>query len=269
MSRTSQRPGYLAIDAAARKRFADCAPAALRRRTPKYLQGLLLSMLHWLIVGSIGLLGLYAWGWSATALLIVFLAGIAVGIVADVLKWLFARQRVRKHFQDFVDDTFVWHMVMAMQKNAQRLPESATQTLLPGAAILMDLCFAAIAIAVFAMGFQALHFDAMRELQMDRSLQIALVAVVVAPLLSMMMTLLPGGALGDEEKVEIQAGGRGICLFVITLVFAFFSDSGDTARKLMIFINGATIFVGLLAALGVWVMTSEREWLRQYLAEKR
>ncbi len=268
MTSTKHQVRYIAIDSAVRKRFADCAPAALRRRTPKYLQGLLLSMLHWLIVGSVGLLGLYAWGWSATALLIVFLAGIAVGIVVDVLKWLFARKRVHKHFQDFVDDTFVWHMVMAMQKNEQRLPESAIQTLLPGAAIVLDLCFAAFAILVFALEFQALHFDAMREVHMDRSLQIALIAVVVAPLLSMLMTLLPGGALGDEEKVEIQAGGRGICLFVITLAFAFFSDSGDAARKLMLFINAATVFIGLLAAFGVWVMTREREWLRQYLAKK-
>ncbi len=269
MANSKHMVRYVKIDAELRKRFVDCAPAALRRRTPKYLQGLLLSMLHWLIVGSVGLLGLYAWGWSATALLIVFLAGIAVGIVVDVLKWLFARKRVRRHFQDFVDDTFVWHMVMAMQKNEQRLPESVTQTLLPGAAILLDLCFAAIAILLFVLGFQALHLDALREVHADRSLQIALIAVVVAPLLSILMTLLPGDALGDEEKVEIQAGGRGICLFVITLAVAFFSDSGDAARKLMLFINGATVFVGVLAAFGVWVMTREREWLRQYLAEKR
>lgn len=268
MANSKHQVRYIKIDADLRKRFAACAPAALRRRTPKYLQGLLLNMLHWLVVGSVGLFGLYAWGWSATALLIVFLAGIAIGVFVDVLKWLFARKRVRKHFQDFVDDTFVWHMVMAMQRNEQRLPESATQTLLPGVAIVLDLVFCAIAILVFSLGLQSVQFDAIREVQMDRSLQIALVAVVIAPLLSILMTLMPGGALGDDQKVEIQAGGRGICLFVITLAFAFFSDSGDTARKLMLFINGATVFIGVLAAFGVWVMTREREWLRQYLAEK-
>ena len=123
---------YVPIDADLRRRFDDCAPGALSRRTPARLQTQALSMLQWLVVGGIGLIGVFVWHWSAMTLLLVWLAGIAAGIAGDLAKWLIARQRLIRQMERFSDDQFVWAMVMALQKSESRIREETLHRHRPG-----------------------------------------------------------------------------------------------------------------------------------------
>ena len=140
---------YVPIDAELRRRFDDCAPGALSRRTSAWLRGQGLAMLQWLVIGGIGLLGVHVWRWPALNLLLVWLAGIAVGIVGDAFKWLVARQRLIRQMERFSDDQFVWAMVMALQKSESRIREETLHRHRPGFGLALDLIFGALATALF------------------------------------------------------------------------------------------------------------------------
>ena len=48
----------------------------------------------------------------------------------------------------------------------------------------------------------------------------------------------------------------------------FFSEMPDAMGKLMVFVNGATLVIGLLAAFGLWLMAQERDWLARHLGKR-
>ncbi|MBI2398310.1 MAG: hypothetical protein HYV17_10980 [Xanthomonadales bacterium] len=267
MAKPQREIRYIDISAAMRSRFQQCAPAALARRSPARLLAQLLAMLQWLVIGSIGLLGVFVWHWSSVALLLVWLAGIAVGIVADLTKWLFARGRLIRQLETFSDDQFTWHMVAAMQHNEQRLREEATHVHRPGVGIAFDLGFGALATLLFALWFRHEGIDVLATIRADVALQRALLAVVATPLVGLLSTLITLGTSRDGE-IDYQAGGRGLGLLFVIFALMFFGDMEDGVDKLVVFINGATIAVGLLALFGLWLMWRERDWLAKHLAKR-
>lgn len=258
---------YIDIDATMRRRFADCAPGALARRSPARLRAQAMAMLQWLVIGGIGLFGLYVWHWPAASLLIVWLAGVAVGIFSNLVKWVFARQRLIRQLESFSDDQFVWHMVTAMQKNENRIREEATQVYRPGIGLAFDLGFGLIATVLFALWFRHQELDVITLVRSDTALQRALLVVAATPLIALMSTLVTLGRARDAE-IDYQAGGRGLGLFFIIIAFMFFSEMPDAMGKLMVFVNGATVVIGLLAAFGLWLMAQERDWLARHLGKR-
>lgn len=268
MSSRSNEVRYVPIDAAMRQRFFECAPAALARRTPARLRAQAASMLQWLVIGGIGLIGVYVWHWPAMTLLLVWLAGIAVGMVSDVLKWLFMRARLIRQMDRFSDDQFVWAMVMAIQKNEQQIREDALHRHRLGLGLTLDLVFGTIAAMLFAAWFRHEGIDVIALVRDDVALQRALLAVAATPLIGLVSGLATLAHSADAE-IDYQAGGRGVGLFFVMFAFMFFSDAGgDAVRALVVFINGAAMAVAVLAGLGLWIMAREREWLAKHLAAK-
>lgn len=266
MASRSNEIRYVSIDATMRQRFAECAPAALARRTRGRLFAQATSMLQWLLIGAIGLVGIYRWQWSATSLLLVWLAGIGVGIVSDAFKWLFMRARLVRQMDRFSDDQFVWAMVMAMQQNEPRIREDALHRHRPGLGVVLDLIFGTIAAILFALWFRHEGLDVVALVSNDVALQRALIAVAATPLIGL-VTGLATLARSAEAEIDYQAGGRGVGLFFVIFAFMFFSDAGgDAVRALVVFINGAAVAVAVLAGFGLWVMARERDWLARHLA---
>jgi len=268
MANKSQQQRFVLIDKPMRERFDRCAPAALLRRTPARLRGHLISMLQWLLIGTIGLLGFYLWHWPAVSLLIVWLAGTAAGIVGDLLLWLVARRRVVRQFEQFTDDQFVWYVVTALQKQQDKVPESATQVYRPGLGLALDVGFGALAAAVFGFWFRAKGIDVPALVAADPALRNALLAVAVAPVITLLSSLAAMASNKDAE-IDFHAGGRGFGLLAVTIAFLAFGEAEDVIGKLIVFINGATVFVGLIAVFGVWLMGQERAWLARHLAGKK
>lgn len=266
MASRSNEIRYVPIDVAMRQRFAECAPAALARRSRARLFAQAASMLQWLLIGGIGLVGIYVWQWSAMTLLLVWLAGIGVGIVSDACKWLFMRARLVRQMDRFSDDQFVWAMVMAMQKNEPRIREDALHRHRPGLGLALDLIFGTIATVLFAAWFRHQGIDVIALVRDDVALQRALIAVAATPLIGLASGL-ANLAQSAEAEIDYQAGGRGVGLFFVIFAFMFFSDAGgDAVRALVVFINAAAVVVAVLAGLGLWIMARERDWLARHLA---
>lgn len=222
-------------------------------------------MLQWLVVGGIGLIGVFVWHWSAMTLLLVWLAGIAAGIAGDLAKWLIARQRLIRQMERFSDDQFVWAMVMAMQKNAQQIREEALHRHRPGFGLALDLIFGTVATILFIAWFRHEGIDVMGLVRNDIALQRALMAVAATPLIGL-VTGLATMAKSRDAEIDYQAGGRGVGLLFVMFAFMFFTEGrGDAVRSLVIFVNGATVAVAVLAGFGLWIMARERDWLARHL----
>ena len=267
MGTSSQQQRHITIDAPIRARFKQCAPAALRRRTPARLRAHLINTLQWLTIGCIGLLGIYVWQWPPVSLLVVWLAGVATGIVSDLLIYAVARRRVVRQFNEFTDDQFVWYMVTAMQRDDKHVLDSAMQVYKPGVGLALDVGLGAIAAAVFGYWFRAKGIDVTALIAADPAMRNALLAVAAAPVIGLMSTLLALRS-SSEAELDFHAGGRGFGLLAVVIAFLAFGESQDVAGKLMVFINGATVCIGLIAAFGVWLMGRERVWLEKHLSGK-
>ncbi len=264
MSRSASTDNRTLITGQMRAAFRTNAAAALKRRSNGYLLGTAMNVLQWLVIGSIALFGLYRWNWQPLHMLVVFVAGIAVAGLADLLKWLLTRRRLLADYQKMLDDRLVWNMVTAMQQGRDEVMDNPMPK--PGVAILMDVVLGGLGIWILLGALRGMGIEPTTLFEATSGLRAALIAVCAAPVISLISSLFAGGAEeSGHDDLEFRAGGRGISLLIMGGIFSFTSAQGDLARQIMVFINGATVFFGVLAVVGVWLMYREREWLRAHL----
>jgi hypothetical protein len=264
MSRSASADTRRPITGQMRAAFRTNAPAALKRRSNGYLLGTAMNVLQWLVIGSTALFGLYYWSWQPVQMLVVFVAGIAVAALADLLKWLLTRRRLLADYQKMLDDRLVWNMVTALQQGRDDIMDNAMPK--PGVAIMMDVVLGGLGIWILLGALRGMGFEPATFLEATSGLRAALIAVCAAPVLSLISSLFAGaGKEGGHDDLEFRAGGRGISLLILAGIFSFTGKESDLARQVMVFINGATVFFGVLAVVGVWLMYREREWLRAHL----
>jgi hypothetical protein len=264
MSRSASADKRITITGRMRAAFRANAAAALQRRSNGYLLGVAMNVLQWLVIGSVALLGLYHWNWQPVHMLVVFVAGVAMAALADLLKWLLSRRRLLADYQKMLDDRLVWNMVTAMQQGRDDIMDNALPK--PGAAILMDVVLGGLGIWILLGALRGIGVEPTTLFDATSGLRTALFAVCAAPLISLISSLFAGAREdGGHDDLEFRAGGRGISLLILAGIFSFTSAEADLARQIMVFINGATVFFGVLAVVGVWLMYREREWLRAHL----
>lgn len=264
MSRSASADQRSPITGQMRAAFRANAAAALQRRSNGYLLGVAMNVLQWLVIGSVALFGLYHWGWQPVHMLVVFVAGIAVATLADLLKWLLSRRRLLADYQKMLDDRLVWHMVTAIKLGRDEVINNTMPK--PGVAILMDVLLGALGSWILLGALRGVGIEPTTLFEATSGLRVALIAVCAAPVISLISSLFAGASEeGGHDDLEFRAGGRGISLLVLAGIFSFTSAQADSARQIMVFINGATVFFGVLAVFGVWLMYREREWLRVHL----
>jgi hypothetical protein len=257
-----QPPTREPITPAMRRAFKANAPAALARRSNTYLFGIASNVVQWLVISSVALTGLYHWGWTPAHMLVVFVAGIAAAIVADFLKWLLARRSLLADYQKMRDDRLVWQIVMATRVGIDEIEKDPATR--PGVAIAMDLVLGALGVWLLLAPLGRMGLDPATLLAADGGLRMALLGVCAAPLVSLVAsTLAASGEQGGHDELEFRAGGRGIGLLFIAVPVMF--GQPDTVRSLMLFFNYATLVLGVVSVFGVYLMYSERAWLRAHL----
>lgn len=267
MNSDSETKTRTPMTAAMRSAFEGNAPAALRRRSNGYMLSTATNVGQWLVISTVALIGLYHWGWTPTHLLLVFVAGIVVATVADAIKWLLARRRMLADYQKMRDDRLVWQIVTARQLGREDIePEKLPR---PGVAIAMDLVLGAIGVWLLLAQLRAMGVQPTEFLAAASGLRGALIAVCIAPLISLASSLVAGNAEdGAHDDLEFRAGGRGIGLILLSAALWILGNKPDAARSVMLFINGTTLFLGLIGIVGVWLMYRQREWLRAHLQSR-
>lgn len=257
------------IDAKMRQAFKRNAPAALRRRSDRYLWSMAMSMAQYPLIGAAGLLGIHYWGWTPLHLLVLLIAGTALAVIADILRWLLARSSMLAEYQAMQADRLVWLLVSAQRSGQDDVPAEQVQTRSPGIGLAIDLVVGALAIYALELQIRSMGLDVAAAVRAGGSLQLALLVLCAAPLAALLAALGTGRGSdeGGHDELEFRAGGRGLSLLFLAGALWFFGDDG--ARGLMLFMYSGTLIVGVMAVLGVWLMYREREWLRAHLAPGR
>jgi len=267
MSDESKAAPPIRISAQMRQDFKLHAPAALARRNNAYMLGIAVNVGQWLLIGSLGLLGLYCWQWTASEMLLVFVAGIVASIIADSLKYVFARQKMLAEYATMEKDRLVWAMLEAIRRKVDEIAADRLQKTRPGLAVTMDIALGAAGLWILSTQLTAFGLDAETWQGLSRGVRLALVVVCAAPVLAMLSAVLAHrGAQGGYDDLEFRAGGRGIGLILFAIALSMFGEGNDGARGMMLFVNWATVIAGLMSVAGVAIMVNERNQLREHLA---
>jgi hypothetical protein len=266
MNRSNRNTPPVKITAAMRQRFRRHAPAALARRNDAYLLGVAINVAQWLMIGSVGLVGLYHWHWTARDMLLVFVAGIVASIFTDGMKWLFARRAMLDDYQKMENDRLVWAMLEAEGKRAETIPADRLEPKPPGPALAMDIGLGALGVWWLSAQLPAIRSGDGGGIAFDSGVQLALIVVLANPLLSMLSaSFAHRRAQGGYDDLEFRAGGRGIGLILLAAALGFFSDGEEGARDVMRFVNWATVVAGVMSIAGVAIMLGERNDLREHV----
>lgn len=265
MSRRREPPP-IKITAALRQRFRRCAPAALARRNTAYLVSTGVNVGQWLLIGSLGLFGLHHWQWTASHMLLVFVAGIVSSILADSVRWVFAQSQVAAEYRAMEDDRLVWAMLDADNSKAEHISTHRLQARHPAQALLLDIVFGAAALWVLSAQYGVFGLGHEGWSSLGTSVQLTVGIVLGFPVLSMVVSALARRRTqGGYDELEFRAGGRGIGMLMLAAVLALSGDNASAARNVMQFVHWAMLVSGVMALVGVAIMVREREQLRERL----
>jgi len=255
------------ISAQMRQEFKNHAPAALARRNNAYMLGIAVNVGQWLLIGSLGLLGLYHWQWTPSEMLLVFVSGIVASIIADGLKYVFARQKMLAEYATMEKDRLVWAMFEASRREVDEIAAARLQQKRPGTALLMDIALGAVGLWFLSTQLATFGLNAAVWGELSGGVRLALIVVCAAPVLAMLSAAIAHrNNEGGYDDLEFRAGGRGIGLILFAIALAFFGEGDAAARSMMLFVNWATVIAGLLSVAGVAVIVGERNKLREHLA---
>ncbi|AVP97305.1 hypothetical protein C7S18_08915 [Ahniella affigens] len=242
------------------RRYRQHAAGALSRLTPAILRAQAWNMVHWSLIASSGLFGLYQLGWSPLSLLLLLVAGHSGGVLAEALKWLLFRTEYRAAVDTENEDRLVWAMVMAYRKGEKRIFASALQQTDPGQSVMVDSYAMAAAIALLGLQLRALGLEPAALFE-DRWWLLNAILAMLWPFLGLFDLQMARQSGAPIAHQQFQPGGRGMGLLLVVAMFLWLSDAAESVRTLMMVIFVVTILVAVLAGFGLKVMADQRRWL--------
>jgi len=251
-----------------RQRFERCAPAALARRSSAYLSSVAVNSLQWVVLGAIGLLGLFLWKWPPLDFVLLLLVACVAGILVDTLRWMLARKALIEQVGRHNDDMFVWAIVGASRHGSTHADAGNLAPYRAGIGVLLDWILGGLALLILGRAFIGVWPELVAYVEASRGLPLALIAAVVLPLVSGLISLWSWRSAGATGTVlEFGAGARGVFLLALSVAVFLARESAANFFNLIVFFNGATLVLGLFALLGLVVMRNDAAWLRQHLRE--
>jgi hypothetical protein len=257
--------GKVEITADLLRRFERLAPAALARRSRPHLDGIVLGSAQLLLLGVLGLCGLYFWRWSPLTLFLMMVAGLYASIVVCTLRWLVARRALRTHVDAHNDDRFVWAMVEALRERRDHVEHAELVRYRAGIGIAVDWLLGALALAALGLAIARREWLSPAQLLASDELRWALAAAVGLPLVQGMLAI---SSWRDPQRGGLENFGAGVhgamaLAFAATLTLGVESAAG--LRKLMIGLNVAIVVLGVIALLGCQLLRGQTAWLRAHL----
>lgn len=256
------------ISAEMRQRFERCAPAALARRSPAYLGATAIKSLQWVLLGALGLAGAFVWRWPPFDFVLLLLVACVAGMLADTLRWLLARKELVAQAERHNDDMFVWALVGALRHGQTQVDAGQHARYRAGVGVLLDWILGVAALVILARVFLDVWPQFTAYLRAAKTLQLALLVALLLPLAAGLVSLWSWrSADAHGATLEFGAGARGAFLLALAVVVLVLRNSTGGLFKLVVFLNAATLLLGLVAALGGIVLRNEADWLRRHLRE--
>ena len=262
------------ITAADLARFRKNAPAALARRGGGFVAESVGNALALLLTGSIPIVGLVWFGWSASEMLVFMIVGLWIGILGDFAKFALLPGQVRRSGAAFYDDWQVWVVAGALRRGKNEASRSHLEAkYTPVAAVFVDLVFGGIATAILCIVMAKSGFDVRQELWRNAWLVKSIAALAIYES-AFTLWEITRHKLGRDAagKVRVVLGMRGLGLFLLMFLVVMLDealhDNGAPARVALLTVNAAILVMAAFNLVGLYWVQAETNWLRAYLRDE-
>jgi hypothetical protein len=273
VSRSDPKNELAPLTAAYMARFYRNAPAALARRGSGFVASEFGRALALLLTGAIPLVGMLAYGWSASELLVFLVVGSWIGIACDLVKYLALPTHVRRGGETYYDDWHVWVVASALRRGEETAPRSHLAAKYePALGVLVDFVCGGIGTALICVALAETGFSFRTELWQNGGL-LKSVAILATYEVTMTAWEIARHKLGGDASgaVKVALGMRGLglflLLFVVVMIREALGDDGALARSVMLAVNGAIVLTACFNAIGFLLVRGETNWLREYLQQ--
>ncbi len=257
---------YVPLDVAQMQRFRSNVAAALARRGRGYMAEQWLATSELLLVGCVGLFGMWLLDWSPEGAVACLLLGLWAKIIGDLMKYSLARRAVLRLSEEWNDDTQVWAVGNALMDGETRLRADRLGGYMPGMGLFVDLVFGSIGTGVIVKVSGLYRPETWQMLLEQREWRWVLIGMVWWQLMAAALSTLRHAWLGERAgRLQFAAGGRGLGLFLLMFpVLIFYGESEGNARGVVLVSHLALILLALLGLFGCWLLQRETRWLRDW-----
>lgn len=257
---------YIALDAAQMQRFSRNLPAALARRSGGFMAEQWMATGEMLMVGCVGLFGLWRLDWSPEGAVACLLLGIWAKIIGDLMKYCLARRALLRLKDEWDDDAQVWAVGNALKDGQTQLRADRVGGHMPGMGLFVDLAFGGVATGVIVKVSGLFRPETWQVLLAQPEWRWVLIGMVWWQLMTAAISTLRHAWLGERAgRLQFAAGGRGLGLFLLMFpVLMFYGESEGNARGVVLVSHLALIVFALIGFFGCWLLQRETRWLRDW-----
>ena len=260
------------LTAAELERFRKNAPAALARRGPGFLPEQLACSVEPVLTGLAPLVGVLAFGWSASELVVFLLVGIWTAIVCDCLKYAVSYAAVVSEARELEDHRRVWLVVDALRKDREE-SRAVIAKYPPGVGLFIDVAMGSVSTVVLVMGLLESQPQSLGLQFQDLGFVLTLFGFMGYELaLTVWILFRHRLGSGRDRPVRIDAGLRGVGLFLLMTLTVILADPSDapspdqlSARAMVLIANGWFLLLGVVYGLNIVFVRRETAWLHAYL----
>jgi hypothetical protein len=273
MSYEHSEPVMAPITADDMQRFHRNAPAALARRSGNFVGEQLGAAFETLITGLVPIVGMLAFGWSASQLLVFLLVSAWTAILLDIVKLTLLYEGVKRFGATHYDDWHVWTVAQALRAGKTEAVRSHLKAKYqPEMGVVVDLLLGSVGtVAIFAVA-SGESWSGLRGLFADRSVLYGLAILVGYQIVFAAWDVVRRLVAEDRGEVKVAVGMRGLGLFLLMFLVVMIRESagenGAVARGAMLVVNGGLVALAAFNTVGQFWLRGETRWLRNYLHER-
>ncbi len=259
------------------ERFHENAPNALKRRDGGFFREQIGSSIELVVMGTIPIVGMVAFDWSAESPLLFMLAGAWMAIICDSLKYFLLRSAIERQLTEMGDDAHVWLVAEAIKDNKKEYPahHGGGGGVTARSGLICDFLFGSISTAlILYLVVGATKSNLATLFFRESGLVIALAIFVACQFLQTLALIVAHKAdTASGRGIQFRAGLRGAGLFLLLWMVMFIHDSlgegGATLRNVMLLANGGLVLIGVLNGYGMILLRQNARWLREYLKRRQ
>jgi hypothetical protein len=245
-------------------RFRALAPVALAAHNSAfYLDEVGLSIGR-IVGGTLPLVGLAMWGWSAGAMLALLLIGYWIGVVVDAITLSMLARSIVAEAATRSDTQYVWSVVEALQKGSDEYDPSYSAPYSPMRALVLDVVLGIVASAMLWAALRGTDTPIVLA-QPGRSYLVSVLIVAAMALSRLAVLFGRRNERAGGRRTGYAAGMLGVGLLILAFAVGFLGEAA-TPQIIVAIADGGLILLGVMGVVGLGIVRSETTWLRDYLA---
>ena len=245
-------------------RFRKLAPVALAAHNAAFYADEIGLAVGRIVSGTLPLVGLAMWGWSASEMLALLLIGYWIGVVVDTTTLAKLARRIAAEATTRSDTQYVWCVVEALQKGSDEYDPAYSAPYSPIRALVLDIVLGIVASVMLWAALRGTDTPIMLA-QPGRPYLVSVLVVAAMALGRLVVLFGNRNERAGGRRTGYAAGMRGVGLLILAFAVGFLGEAA-TSQVIVAIADGGLVLLGVMGVVGLASVRSETAWLRDYLA---